>query len=69
MRSRQVEHPMTEPDDASHSSAFVDMLYLIAATVCFVAAHFRFVVGDPEPVFWLGIIFNVFLMASINKRW
>jgi hypothetical protein len=30
-----VEYPLTERDDASHSSTFADMLYLISATVCF----------------------------------
>jgi len=48
---------MTERDDASHSSAFADMLYLIAATVCFTPYQCRVDGGLPfQPAHPLGRI-------------
>jgi hypothetical protein len=54
-------------DYETKSQALADFLYAGGATVSFLAAHFRVAV-DPEYMFWVGIMFNVFLFANIGKR-
>jgi hypothetical protein len=54
-----------EGSERKQPPAYVDFMLLTAATISFLAAHFR--IGDPS-VFWVGVAFNIGAIANVLKR-